>query len=106
MFDGDPPKRVPLPCGPQGVINKDVGTCCQVMHFDDSLVVGQKGEIANILVWVRTTGLKVPAALAAAHKAPVLLDNKNCKFEPRVVCLVKGQKLLIGNSDNVGHNSR
>jgi hypothetical protein len=105
VFDGDPPKRAPLTCGPNGQINKDVATCCQVMHFDDTLVVNKNGEIANIIVWVRTTGLKVPTEMAAAHKEPVLLDNKNCKFEPRVVCLVKGQKLIIGNSDNVGHNS-
>ena len=105
VFDGDPPKRVELTCGPQGQINKDVATCCQVKHFDDSLVVGKNGGIANIVVYVRTRNVKVPPDIAAAHKGPVLLDNKNCKFEPRVVGLMKGQKLVIGNSDNVGHNS-
>jgi hypothetical protein len=105
VYDGEPPKRMPLTCGAAGVINKDVGTCCQVEHFDDSLIVNKKGEIANVIVFVRTTGLKVPADLASDYKEPVLLDNKNCKFEPRVVGLMKGQKLIIGNSDNVGHNS-
>ena len=105
VFDGEPPKRVELTCGPQGQINKDVGTCCQVKHYDDSLVVNKEGEIANIVVYVRTRNLKAPKELADAHKEPVLLDNKNCKFEPRVVGLMRGQKLIIGNSDNVGHNS-
>ncbi len=68
-------------------------------------MVGKDGGIANIIVYVRTRNVKVPPALAAMHKGPVLLDNKNCGFEPRVVGLVRGQKLVIGNSDNVGHNS-
>jgi hypothetical protein len=105
VFDGDPPKRVELTCGPQGQINKDVGTCCQVKHYDDSLVVGKDGGIANIVVYVRTRNVKVPPEIVAAHKEPVLLDNKDCKFQPRVVGLMRGQKLVIGNSDNVGHNS-
>ena len=105
VYDGEPPKRVQLTCGQNGQINKDLGTCCQVEHFDDSLVVNKKGEIANVIVYVRTKVAKVPADILAAHKDPVLLDNKNCKFEPRVVGLMKGQKLVIGNSDNVGHNS-
>jgi plastocyanin len=105
VFDGEPPKRVELTCGPQGQINKDVATCCQVKHYDDSLVVNKEGEIANIVVYVRTRNLKAPKEILDAHKDPVVLDNKNCKFEPRVVGLMKGQKLVIGNSDNVGHNS-
>ncbi len=105
VFDGEPPKRVELTCGPAGQINKDVQTCCQVKHFDDSLVVNKEGEIANIIVWLRTSKVKVPEEIAAEHKEPVLLDNKNCKFEPRVVGLVRGQKLVVGNADNVGHNT-
>jgi hypothetical protein len=105
VFDGQPPKRVELTCGPAGQINKDVATCCQIKHYDDSLVVSKDGNIANIVVWVRTRNVKVPSEIAAAHKDPVLLDNKGCKFEPHVVGLVKGQKLVVGNSDNVGHNT-
>jgi hypothetical protein len=68
-------------------------------------VVGKDGGIANIVVYVRTRGLTVPAEMAAAHKQPVMLDNKDCKFVPHVVGLVAGQKLVVGNSDDVGHNT-
>lgn len=105
VYDGEPPKPVKLDCGPTGQINKDVQTCCKVEHFDQSLVVNKGGEIANIVVYVRTRNLKVPAELAAAQKQPVLLDNEDCKFKPHVIGLMKGQKLLVGNSDNVGHNT-
>jgi hypothetical protein len=98
VFDGDPPKPKELDC-------KKEPACCQMKLFDESLVVGKNKELANIVVWVRTKGLKVPAELAAAAKQPVLLDNKNCRFQPRVVGLVKGQKLKIGNADTVSHNS-
>jgi hypothetical protein len=99
VYDGDPPKPVQIEC------NKDQATCCTMPHFDKSLVVGKDGSIANIVVYVRTRGLKAPADVLAKHKEPVLLDNKTCVFEPHVVGVVTGQKLVIGNSDNVGHNT-
>jgi hypothetical protein len=98
IFDGDPPQPKELDCKKEPV-------CCQMKILDESLVVSKNKEIANVIVWVRTKGLKVPAELAAAHKAPAFIDNKGCRFQPRVVGLVKGQKLKIGNSDPVGHNS-
>jgi hypothetical protein len=98
IFDGDPPQPKELDCKKEPI-------CCQMKMFDESLVVSKNKELANVIVWVRTKGLKVPAELAAAHKAPAFMDNKGCRFQPRVVGLVKGQKLKIGNSDPVGHNS-
>jgi len=98
IFDGDPPAPKAIDC-------KKEPACCQMKLFDESLVVGKNKELANVVVWVRSKGLKVPADLAAAHKQPVLLDNKGCRFQPRIVGLMKGQKLKIGNADPVGHNS-
>jgi len=98
IFEGDPPAPKAIDC-------KKDPVCCQNKIFDESLVVGKNKELANVVVWVRTKGLKVPAELAAAHKQPALLDNKGCRFQPRIVGLVKGQKLKIGNSDQTGHNS-
>jgi len=98
FYDGDPPQPKELDCKKEPV-------CCQKKMLDQSLVVGENKELANVFVYVRTKGLKVPEELAGAHQGPVLLDNKNCRFEPHAVGLVKGQKLVIGNSDGVGHNS-
>jgi hypothetical protein len=98
VFDGDPPAPKELDCKKEPV-------CCQKKLLDESLVVSKNKELANVIVWVRTKGLKVPAELAAAHKEPAFMDNKDCRFQPRVVGVVLGQKLKIGNSDPVGHNS-
>jgi hypothetical protein len=97
IYDGNPPKPEELDC-------KKEPACCLNKLFSQSLVVSKDKEIANVFVYVRTK-LPVPPELANAHKEPVLLDNKNCVFEPHAVGLVKGQKLIIGNSDTVGHNS-
>jgi hypothetical protein len=98
IFDGDPPKPQVLDCKKEPV-------CCQKPMLDESLLVSKNKELANVIVWVRTKDLKVPAELAAKHKEPALMDNKECRFQPRVVGVVLGQQLKIGNSDPVGHNS-
>ena len=103
VYDGKAPEPKVLMCNQE--INKDQATCCQIKHVDESLVVGKDGAVANIVGYVRTTGLKVPAEIAAAHKEAKVLDNKNCRFEPHVIGIVQGQQLVLGNSDNVGHNS-
>jgi hypothetical protein len=98
IFDGDPPKPLVLDCKKEPI-------CCQKPMLDESLVVGKDKELANVIVWVRSKGLKVPEELAAKYKEPALMDNKECRFQPRVVGVVLGQELKIGNSDPVGHNS-
>jgi hypothetical protein len=37
--------------------------------------------------------------------AEVVLDNKDCRFEPHVLAMRTGQTLIVKNSDPVGHNS-
>ncbi len=104
VYDGTPPEPKMLKCNE--VINKDQAVCCQIMHIDESLVVGKEGGISNIAVYVRSKAKNVnPEALKAAKQQKVLLDNKNCRFEPRMVALMEGATLTIGNSDVVGHNS-
>ncbi len=98
VFDGTPPVPENLDCSKEPA-------CCREKMLSQALVVGKNKELANVVVYVRTTGLKVAPELASAQKEPVILDNKNCRFEPHVVGLVKGQKLTIGNSDQVGHNT-
>lgn len=105
IYDGEAPAPKMLKCSPDGVINKEPEVCCKVQHFDESLKVAKDGGVANVIIYLRTKNAKVNPERLKEFKEPVLLDNKNCKFEPHVVGLVKGQTLSIGNSDNVGHNS-
>lgn len=98
VFDGKAPEPAALK------VDKDVEVCGQHPIKDESLVVGPDGGIANVVVYVRTKGVKVDPSIEAP--ATVSLDNKDCRFEPHVVGVWAGkQKLLLGNSDSIGHNS-
>lgn len=83
------------PCGAPGPV------------LDRSLLLGPKGEIQNIVVYLYLpTGTKAPecdAALKALAKE-VQVDNKACYFEPRVSAMHISQTLILGNPDPVGHS--
>jgi plastocyanin len=91
-------------------VDKDVAVCAPggVAPLDESLVVSDKGEIANIIVgiYVKTGGKKpeIHDSYKAELEKPVEFDNMGCKFEPRVQTLRIGQTLVLKNTDAVGHN--
>jgi hypothetical protein len=86
--------------------SKDPEVCGKHPLHDESLEVGSDGGVANIVVWLRTKVTPNPELMAKVDEAKdVVLDNKNCRFEPHVVVLTTKQKLEIKNSDPVGHNS-
>jgi len=84
--------------------DKDPDVCGKHKLVNEELAVGADKGIANVVVFVRDENLKVNPDLAAAAKQPVLLDNKNCRFEPHVAVVQTEQELVIKNSDTVGHN--
>lgn len=72
--------------------------CGEVM-LDD--VVVSDGKLQNVFVYVKG-GL--PQASFETPAAEVTLDQKGCKFTPRVIGLQTGQTLNILNSDPTNHN--
>jgi len=102
VFDGAPPKPVPT------VVNKDQAVCGKFNLVDESLVVNAKNSgIANVVVFLRDT--KKPAIhpdYEQALKEKVILNNINCRFEPRVALIRTGQAVTLGNKDSVGHNTK
>lgn len=105
ILEGAAPKLKPL------MIDKDVALCAAPgkKPVDETLVVGKSGGVKNVvLMLVPEKGQKIEAApaYAAAIKKEIVLDNKNCRFEPHVVVVHTGQDLNIKNSDPVGHNSK
>ena len=91
-------------------IDKDKKTCLTSKDpvKDDKLIVGGKGELKNVVVMMY---LKKGAATPAVHPSyekkkeeAVVLDNKNCRFVPHVTFVRTGQKLILKNSDEAGHN--
>ncbi len=84
--------------------NKDPGVCGKHPLYDESLEVGPDGSVANVVIWLRTKVTPNPDLISSAPK-DVVLDNKDCRFEPHVAVMTTKQKLEIKNSDPVGHNS-
>ncbi len=99
VLKGAAPKPAPIN------VTKDQEFCGKHNLVDESIVVGPDGGLANVVVYVRTRKVKVHPELEAAKDKPVILKNENCRFEPRVVAVVVGQKLYVTNPDPVAHNT-
>lgn len=100
VYSGD------IPAASELKADKDVEVCGKHKLLSEELVVGADKGVANVVVFVRDKDVKVhPDAAAAAKSAKVVLDNKDCRFEPHVALVQVGQDLVVKNSDTVGHNS-
>jgi len=99
VFGGDAPSAAELKA------DKDVEVCGKHKLLSEELVIGADKGVANVVVFVRDKGVKVHPDMAAAKSEKVVLDNKDCRFEPHVAFVQAGQTLVLKNSDSVGHNS-
>ena len=75
---------------------------------DDNIIVNPENnglKNAYVLMYLKK---KKPEAIHPSYeeskKTPVVLDNVNCRFVPHAIFVRTGQKLLLKNSDPVGHN--
>ena len=98
VFGGDAPAATELKA------DKDVEVCGKHKLLAEELVVGADKGVANVVVFVRDKGVKVHPDIATPS-GKVVLDNKNCRFDPHVAFVQTGQTLVLKNSDTVGHNS-
>jgi plastocyanin len=104
ILDGQAPARTALN------ITKDQAFCGQFGLLDEALVVNpQNSGIANVVVYIYVTRRdrvkpKVHPELAELAKQNAVMDNAECRFEPRIVAVQTGQKITLGNKDQVGHN--
>lgn len=87
-------------------VTADKEICSKTPPSDETWVVDATGGLANVIVYCRSDVNVKPELAATIANTPVRLDNKNCRFEPRVVAVAMGQKLEIHNSDPVGHNAK
>jgi len=72
---------------------------CGEAMTDDVLV--HDGRLQNVFVYVKS-GL--PEANFEAPATPVTLDQRGCKYAPRVLGIQTGQPLSVVNSDPTTHN--
>jgi plastocyanin len=63
--------------------------------------LGSARGVADVIVHVKGVAA---AATPVTAREPVVLDQKGCMYEPRVLALRVGDALRIRNSDNVMHN--
>lgn len=95
----------PLPAPQVLQIERDAEVCGNIGLVDESLVVNpQNRGVRNLIVWLEAKS-PVPIHPQRQAMSPVLLDNRGCRFEPRVLCLQTGQTLQLQNNDPVVHNA-
>jgi hypothetical protein len=66
------------------------------------VVVSPNGTLTNTFVYVKS-GLPADAKYAPPA-TPVVIDQKGCRYQPRVFGIMIGQRLEIKNSDPLLHN--
>lgn len=96
---------------PEAIVpTKDPAVCGKGKLIDESLLVGAKGEIKNVIVHVYlASGDATPpihADYAKTAKDDVVLDNNQCTFVPHVSLLRTSQTLVLKDSDGIGHNTK
>jgi plastocyanin len=95
-FMGTAPAPQPIRMNSDPNCGKDGGTATT-----ESLVVGDGGSLQNVFVYVKDGlgDLRFPVP-----SAPVVLDQKGCKYIPHVFGIQVGQPLEIVNDDSTLHN--
>jgi plastocyanin len=94
IFEGEPPERTRL--------QRDTDPyCAKVAKLSEDVVV-TKGKLKDVLVRIKNG----TAGTHTAPTAPVLIDQRECMYTPRVVGVIGGQKLAVRNSDGTFHNVR
>lgn len=100
VYDGEPPARKLFPLSRDAV-------CLTEPVFDQSLIVGETRGIANIVVYVFVKEGDDPPPVHRSYaehaEDEVVLLERNCRFEPRMVLMRTSQTLLSRNLDDLGH---
>jgi len=78
-------------------VTKDKDVCALHPHFEEELVVGSGGGIANAVVIVK-------GAKGDVKPGEVKFDQKGCDYTPHVLAFPAGSTVDIINSDGILHN--
>jgi len=90
-YDGTAPAPKPVE------VTKDKEVCGLHQHFQEDLIVGSGGGIANAVVIVK-------GAKGDAKPGDVTFDQKGCDYVPHVLAFPAGSTVKIVNSDGILHN--
>ena len=101
IYDGTPPAAEPLD------ITRDEDYCGPFKLKDESLTVDPDTRgIRYVAVWLDSReDVPIHPDLRQLPDELPELDNKDCRFEPRMLGVRTGQELRIANSDPIAHNA-
>lgn len=86
-FTGSPPRLSKIKA------TKDQDYCGEAIP-DESYLINSIGALKNAVVFLE----RAPATAASSRKEHIL-ENSGCRFVPRVLAMMKGEKLIVKNSD-------
>lgn len=105
IFDGDTIPKME-------VINMGKDAACQATKTTENIIVNPENKgIQNAFLWVdfKKSGLDVKKDVhkdvAGMPAVDPVIDNKDCVFVPHAMVMRAGNKLVVTNSDNTGHNA-
>ncbi len=89
----------PAPKPQQLEVSKDRDACAAKPLYDQSLVVGKDGGLANVVV-------TLPAIEKgqAIQPATVTFDQKGCEYTPHLAAFPAGSTVEVHNSDGILHS--
>ena len=96
-LNGTPPSEVPY----TPLMNDS--TCAAMYkttpttHF---YVVGPNHELGDVVVYLKD----VTGKSTGPNQPPAVLDQKGCLYQPQILAIQTGQKLIVKNSDSCIHN--
>jgi hypothetical protein len=83
-----------------------VAYCSKCDVANETIVVGPKQELANVVVWLVSKPAGIHADYRKTETAEIVVDNHKCRFVPHVCLLRTTQTLKVANSDPIGHNTK
>ncbi len=111
LYDGPPPTPE------KAKITSDQQVCGKHNVIDEALLVSPASKgVQNVIVFLYqdatsrrpsgddATEVPIHESYEALKFEPVKLDNNGCRFAPHVALLWTARKLVVGNSDPIGHN--
>lgn len=94
-FEGKPPARTKID------MSMDPACAMTAAENDAEQFVVAGGKLANVYVYIKAGA---PPSRAATGTAPVVLDQKGCRYAPHVIALQQGGSVEFRNSDPTMHN--
>jgi len=98
VFEGDRPEMKPLAISPEKA-EGCVADGGAVNAVDRSLLIGKEGGVRYVVATLEGGDEKL-----AVPEDPIELDQIQCHYEPHVVLVPAGAKVVFKNSDSLSHN--